>query len=76
MKRSTKVSWDQSRVLRGIAFAYGKQGKWYQARKIINLITIEDVEAEALAELLTIWAENKNPALVKERFQGIKSRAE
>ena len=59
-------SGDKARVLRAIAVAYAKQKKWYQARKIIDLITVEDIEAEALAEVLTIWAENKNPALAEQ----------
>ncbi len=54
-------------VLRKIAIAYARQKQWHQARKVINLITIEDIEAKALAEVLTIWAENKNPALAEKK---------
>ena len=56
---------NKARVLSAIAVAYAKQGKWYQARKIIDLITVEDFAADALAKVLTIWAENKNPALAE-----------
>ena len=60
------ILFNKTRILKDFAVAYAKQGKWYQARKIIDLITVEDIEAQALAGVLTIWAENKNSALVEQ----------
>ena len=62
-------SGNKARALSEIAVAYAKQEKWHQARKVIDLITVEDYEAGALAGVLTIWAENKNPDLTDKEEQ-------
>jgi tetratricopeptide (TPR) repeat protein len=55
----------KARALSGVAEAAAKQGNWYQARKMAELATTDDGRARILAAILTVWAENRNSALLK-----------
>jgi hypothetical protein len=56
---------DKTRVLIEIAYAQTKLGLWRQAHTTVSKCPTDECKAESLIQILTAWAEKKNPALVE-----------
>ncbi|MDJ0570399.1 MAG: hypothetical protein QNJ53_15345, partial [Pleurocapsa sp. MO_192.B19] len=55
---------DKARILTDIVENQVELDRWRQAHNTVNGCPTDECKVESLAQILTAWAEKKNPALV------------